>query len=179
MSMKRSKSASRYSQALLDLAVEQGKLETVAADMKFMAEVCADSHDLELMLQSPIVKPDKKLAVLHAVFDQFDAVTKLFIDLIVKNGREGILSQIAATFDSQLKEYKGIVPVSITSATPLDAGVKKMILANIESSVKGTLEVTEKIDADLIGGFVVRMGDTQIDASVASQLSKLKTRLTN
>jgi len=175
--MKSSKSASRYSQALLDLAIEQGNLDTVAADMKFMAEVCAENPDLELMLESPIVKADKKLAVLNAVFDQFDKVTKSFVELIVKNRREGLLSQIAKAFDTQLKEYKGIVPVRLISAKPLDAGVKKTILGNLEKSVKGTLEVTEELNPDLIGGFVVRMGDMQIDASVASQLGKLKTRL--
>lgn len=176
--MKSSKSATRYSQALLDLAIEQGNLETVAADMKYMAEVCAENPELELLLQSPIVKADKKIAVLNAIFDQFDKVTKSFVELIVKNGREGLLSQIAASFDAQLKVYKGIIPVKLVSAKPLDAGVKKIILGNLEKSVKGTLEVTEEVNADLIGGFIVRMGDTQIDASVASQLGQLKTRLT-
>lgn len=178
MSMKSSKSAPRYSQALLDLAIEQGKLDAISADMKYLAEVCNDNHELELMLQSPVVRADKKIAVLNAVFDQFDTVTKAYLELIVKNGREAILPQIAASFDAQLKEYKGIVPVKLISAKPLDAGVKKNILSKIEGSVKGTLEVTEEINPDLIGGFIVRMGDTQIDASVASQLGQLKTRLT-
>ncbi len=89
--MKTSKSAPRYSQALLDLAIEQGKLDSIAADMKYMSDVCAENHDLELMLESPIVNSDKKLAVLNAVFDQFDTVTKSFVELIVKNRREGIL----------------------------------------------------------------------------------------
>jgi len=176
--MKSSKSAPRYAQALLDLAVEQGNLETVAADMKYLADVCAENRDLELMLESPIVKADKKLAVLNAVFDQFDKVTKSFVELIVKNRREGILPQIAVSFDAQLKAFRGITPVTLISAKPLDASVKKTIISTIEGSVKGTIEVTEKIDADLIGGFIVRMDDKQIDASVASQLSQLKTRLT-
>src|SRR6218665_2253420 len=176
--MKSSKSASRYSQALLDLAIEQGNLDTVAADMKYMADVCAENRELELMLESPIVKADKKIAVLNAVFDQFDKVTKSFVELIVKNGREGLLSQIANTFETQLKTYKGIVPVKLVSDKIFDAGVKKTILSNLEKSVKGTLEVTEELNPDLIGGFIVRMGDTQIDASVASQLGQLKTRLT-
>lgn len=97
--MKSSKSAGRYAQALLDLSIEKGNLESVAADMKFFATVCQDNRDLELMLESPIVKADKKIAVLTAVFDQFDAVTKSFMQLIVKNGREGILPQIAASFE--------------------------------------------------------------------------------
>jgi F-type H+-transporting ATPase subunit delta len=77
--MKISKSASRYAQALLDLAIEQNKLDAVAADMKYMATVCAENPELELMLQSPVVKADKKLSVLNAIFDQFDQLTNLFV----------------------------------------------------------------------------------------------------
>lgn len=177
--MKSSKSASRYAQALLDLAIEQGNLESVAADMKYLSVVCAENRDLELMLLSPIVKADKKIAVLNAVFDQFDAVSKSFIELIAKNGRESILPQIADAFEGLLKAHKGIVPVTLVSASKLDEGVKKTILAKVQSMAHGTLEVSEEIDPALIGGFLVKMGDHQIDASVASQLGKLKQRLTN
>jgi F-type H+-transporting ATPase subunit delta len=175
--MKISKSASRYAQALLDLAIEQNKLDAVAADMKYMATVCAENPELELMLQSPVVKADKKLSVLNAIFDQFDQLTNLFVDLIVKNGREAYLSQIASSFDVLLKAHQGIVPVTLISAQKLDDKVKKEIVSKVQASITGTVELTEKIDADLIGGFIVRMGDTQIDASVASQINKLKQRL--
>jgi F-type H+-transporting ATPase subunit delta len=175
--MKISKSASRYAQALLDLAIEQNKLDAVAADMKYMATVCAENPELELMLQSPVVKADKKLSVLNAIFDQFDQLTNLFVDLIVKNGREAYLSQIASSFDVLLKAHQGIVPVTLISAQKLDDKVKKDIVSKVQASITGTVELTEKIDADLIGGFIVRMGDTQIDASVASQINKLKQRL--
>lgn len=176
--MKSSKSASRYAQALLDLAIEQGNLDAVSADMKYLTVVCAENRDLELMLLSPIVKADKKIAVLNSVFDQFDKTSRSFMELIVKNGREGILPQIAAAFDDLLKAYKGIVPVTLVSAMKLDEGVKKTILTKVQGMAQGTLEVSEEIDPALIGGFVVKMGDHQIDASVASQLGKLKQRLT-
>lgn len=176
--MKSSKSASRYAQALLDLAIEQNKVDAIAADMKYMATVCAENRDLETMLQSPIVKADKKIAVLSAIFDQFDKATTMFVELIVKNGREAYLPQIASAFDAILKQHLGIVPVTLISAQKLDDKVKKEIVAKVQASTTGTVELTEKIDADLIGGFIVRMGDNQIDASVASQINKLKQRLT-
>ena len=176
--MKSSKSASRYAQALLDLAIEQNKVDAIAADMKYMATVCAENHDLETMLQSPIVKADKKIAVLNAIFDQFDKATAMFVELIVKNGREAYLPQIASAFDAILKQHLGIVPVTLISAQKLDDQVKKEIVAKVQAATTGTVELTEKIDADLIGGFIVRMGDNQIDASVASQINKLKQRLT-
>lgn len=176
--MKGSKVASRYAQALLELAVEQQVLDSVAGDMKFFHEVCAENRDLELMLASPIVRADKKIAVVKAVFDQFEKVSMTFIELIAKNGREAMLPEIAEAFGDLLKAYKGIVPVTITSARPLDAAVKDSILKKVQAQAKGTLEVTEEIDETLIGGFIVRMDDKMIDASVSSQFVQLKQRLT-
>lgn len=176
--MKGSKAAIRYAQALLDLAIEQGNLDSVAGDMKYFSEVCAENREFELMLASPIVRSDKKVEVIKEIFGQFEKVSTLFIELIAKNGREAILPLIASSFEDLLKAHKGIVPISITTAVKLDDSVKKSILAKVQAHVKGTLEVTEHIDSSLIGGFVVRMGDQQIDASVASQLMDLKQRLT-
>jgi F-type H+-transporting ATPase subunit delta len=176
--MKSSKSAIRYAQALLDLSVEKNCLDAVAKDMKYFSTVCAENRDFELMLTSPIVKADKKIEIIKAVFDQFNVLTISFVELIAKNRREGILPQIANEFDSLLKAFKGIVPITITSAKKLDEKTMATIVAKVQSSVKGTLEVTEMLDENLIGGFIVRMGDTQIDASVASQLTNLKQRLT-
>ena len=176
--MKSSKVSTRYAQALLDLAIEQNALEAVAGDMKYMQEVCESSRDFELMLLSPIVKPDKKISILKAVFEQFEPMTMQFIELIAKNSRESILPQIAQAFDEILKSHKGIVPITIISATPLDEKVRASILKKIEMHTKSTLEVTETVDASLIGGFIVKMGDQQIDTSISTQLSDLKQRLT-
>jgi F-type H+-transporting ATPase subunit delta len=81
---------------------------------------------------------------------------------------------IANQFMSLLKAHRGIVPITIISAQQLEDSTKASILSQISASINGTAEITEKIDADLIGGFIVRMGDHQIDASVASQLKRLK-----
>ena len=81
---------------------------------------------------------------------------------------------IAKQFISQLKAQRGIVPITIISAQQLEESTKQSILSKISAAIAGTPEITEEIDADLIGGFIVRMGDHQIDASVASQLQRLK-----
>lgn len=176
--MRGSKAASRYAQALLDLAIEQNVVDAVAGDMKYLSEVSEANHDFELMLASPIVRTDKKLDVMKAVFDQFEKVSMLFIELIAKNGREAMLPDIAASFATQLRAYRGIVPVTIVSAVQLDGAVKDSIMKKVQASIAGTLEVSEEIDPELIGGFVVRVGDRMIDASVSSQLTQLKQRLT-
>ena len=103
----------------------------------------------------------------------------MFFELVTNNGREALLPEIAESFDTQLKEQRGIVSVELVSAVKLDEETKKTILAKLDTLKKGTFEISETIDADLIGGFIVKMGDKQIDASVASQLNKLKQRLTH
>ena len=176
--MKGTKAASRYAQALLELATEKNKVDDVQNDMNYFLSVVNGNREFENLLKSPIVKADKKISIFNAVFDAFEEISKSFITLIVKNGRESILTQIAMAYTAKLQELKGIIPLTITTASKLDDAVRAQILAKIERSVKGTLEVEEKIDESLIGGFLVRMGDTQIDASVSRQFKDLKQRLT-
>lgn len=176
--MNSSKVAIRYAQALLELAVENNSLDAVSRDMQYLAQVNADNRDFQLLLSSPVIKADKKIAVLNEIFGSFEKVSTTFVELIAKNGRENILPEIADAFNALVKAHKGIVPVTLTSAAKLDDAVKKQIVSKISASIKGTVEITEVIDPSLIGGFIVKMGDTQIDASIASKLSQLKQRLT-
>lgn len=176
--MKGTKAASRYAKALLELAIENNMVDQVAADMKYLAEVSEETREFKVFLNSPVVKSDKKIDVLNEIFGQFEALTRGFVNLVTKNRRESLLPEIARSFDVQVKEHKGIVPVTLISAVKLDEGTKVQILSKLSGMVKGEFEVTEKIDANLIGGFVLRMGDTQIDASVSRQLNDLKQRLT-
>ena len=102
----------------------------------------------------------------------------MFIDLITRNRREYMLVEIAQSFSTQLKAYRGIVPITLISAVQLDSATKEKIFDKVRASVTGVLEINEIIDPSLIGGFIIRMDDKQIDASISSQLSNLKQRLT-
>lgn len=176
--MKGTKAASRYAKALLELAIEHNQIDAVLNDMKYLSVVSGDSREFQLLVQSPIVNSDKKIAIFGELFGQFQEISRKFIDLITKKGREALLSEIASSFEDQVNKYKGITPITITSAVPLSETAKSKIVSKVKGSVSGTLEITEKIDPALIGGFIVRMDDKQIDASIASQLDNLKQRLT-
>lgn len=175
--MKGTKAASRYAKALLELAVEQNKLDEVSADMRALTSANKETRDFQLFLDSPVINAEKKNNVFRELF-QFDTLTSSFVELITKNGREAFLPEIADSFDVQLKAHQGIVPVTLISAKPLDQATKSAILDKVQASVSGKIELNEQIDESLLGGFVVRMGDNQIDASVANQLKNLKQRLT-
>lgn len=176
--MKSTKSASRYAKALLGLAIELNKIEVISSDMKAILDAHAETNDFQLFLNSPLIKADKKIAVLNEIFDCFDSLSLSFIALIAKNRRENILVEIAAEFESQWKTEQGIVPVTLVSSTELDADSKGKIIFKIQSLIEGTIELTEEINPAILGGFVVKMGDKQIDASVANQFKNLKESLT-
>ena len=176
--MKVTKSASRYAKALLELAIENNKIDQVLADMQAIITANAETKEFQLFLDSPIINSDKKINVINEIFSQFDALSSSFVTLIAKNKRENALVQIADSFISQVKTHLGIVPVTLVSAQKLDDATKSAIIAKLEKSITGKLEIDEKNDTSLIGGFIVRMGDTQIDASVSTKLRNLQTSLT-
>lgn len=176
--MKGTKVAARYAKALLELANEKGMVDAVANDMNYLFEVQADNKDFQNLLSSPIVNAHKKQQILQEVFAQFEAISTSFIHLIIKSGRENLLPMIAQSFIEQLKAQKGIVPVELITAVALDESTKKAILQKVQVAIPGEMEVSEKIDPSIIGGFIVKMGDKRIDASVQNQLNQLKQSIT-
>ena len=176
--MKSTKAASRYAKAILELAIEQNVLDQVAGDMNYIVEVNGETKDFQVLLSSPVINPDRKRAIFNELFGQFEKLSMMFIDLITRNRREYMLVEIAQSFSTQLKAYRGIVPITLISAVQLDSVTKEKIFDKVRASVTGVLEINEIIDPSLIGGFIIRMDDKQIDASISSQLSNLKQRLT-
>ncbi|MBK9190829.1 MAG: ATP synthase F1 subunit delta [Crocinitomicaceae bacterium] len=178
--MKGNKVASRYAKALLDLAVEKNSLDQVNNDMLHVAQVLDESKDLSAVLGSPVISPDKKATILDAVFEKNISPMSIgFLRLIVKKTRAGILTEIADSFISHYKKHNNILDVYLTSAVALDNSVKEKVLIKVKAKHTGQVNLIEKIDTTLIGGFVVRMDDAQLDASIANQLTNLKNLLLN
>jgi len=176
--MKSTKSAIRYAKALLDLSIELNKVEVISSDMRAILDANNETPDFQLFLNSPLINSDKKISILKEIFDGFDELSISFVSLIAKKRRENILSEIAAAFESLWKEKQGIVPVTLVSSIELDNTSKDSILAKVKGIVNGTIELTEEVDESILGGFILKMDDKQIDASVRSQLNNLKQRLT-
>ena len=177
--MKSTKSAIRYAKALLELSIENSNLKEVSYDMKRIVESSNETKDFRVFLNSPVIKSDKKIEILKVLFVGFEKLTSSFIDLITKNKREYLLVEIAEAYLYLLKKHQQIVPVSIKSARKLEKETLDQILNKMKSHVEGDFEVTEEVDESLIGGFIVRMDDKQIDASVLTQLNRMKQELAN
>lgn len=176
--MKSTKSAHRYSKALLEMAIEQNTTDLILTDMFGIVAISKNSKDFLNFIHSPVIRPDKKIAVMGKLFTDFQPLTSGFVALIVKNGRAELLPQIAHSFCALLEEHRGIISGTIFSAVPLDASNRNKILEKLGRLFKGELLLTEEIDASLIGGFKVTIGDKQIDASVSTQLKNLRQEIT-
>ena len=172
-----SRIAGRYAKSLLDLAQEQGKLDTILADVQSFKEATTN-RDLLLMLKSQIINTDKKRSVVSAIFgDRLDQLTNAFIDIIMRKGREQYLPEICDEFVNQYRGLKNITSATVTSAVALNEATLTKIKNKIMSEMTdgaGEVEVITKVDPALIGGFVIEVGDRLYDASVAHKLGKLK-----
>lgn len=173
------KIASRYAKSLLDLAVEQNKLELILGDIKGFAAAC-ENRDLELLLKSPIVKTDKKLSILNAIFGgKVDELTMAFLTIVAKKGREAALPQIADKFIAMYNTHSKITKVIITTAQPMGEVEFAKVKAKLAASniTEENLDIETKVDDSIIGGFVIEIGDKLYDASIAHKLEKLKKEL--
>lgn len=168
--------AYRYARSLMELANEQGVLNGASEDMALIANTCAASRELQVLLSSPVVKADKKEKVLEKVFaGKIGEMTNRFIGILVRKGREASLPQVAAAFNELYKTNQGIVTAEVTSAVPLDDAARKRVneLASAKHPGK-SIQLSEKVDPSLIGGVTIRIGDEQYDGSVSRRLNDLR-----
>jgi F-type H+-transporting ATPase subunit delta len=175
--MNDSKISVRYSRALFESALEKKILDKVYNDMIFISEICS-LPEMQEFLYSPIIVPSKKIDILHRLLEKnIEKLTLSFIDLVVKNDREAFLSAMARVFKHETKKYKGITESVLTTAVKVDAGVRKKVSTLIEEVFKTKVDLTEVVDKNLIGGFVLRIEFDLIDASVKSKLRKIEKEL--
>jgi F-type H+-transporting ATPase subunit delta len=171
-----SKAGARYAKSLIDLSTEQNALEEIKNDMVFFESVVDDNSELEAILKNPIVPLDKKAGILNDVFgSKVHQITNSFLKLVVNKGRSSILFDTAKQFIAQYNEIKGIVTAEVTSAIALTDASRAEIVALVKKELGANeVIVKEKVDEKLIGGFILKVGDKQFDASISSGLGKLK-----
>ncbi|OUR98076.1 ATP synthase F1 subunit delta [Flavobacteriales bacterium 33_180_T64] len=168
------RAAIRYAKAVLSLASDQNTAEVVNNDMKLIAKTIAESKDLSDMLQSPVVKSTDKKAVLLDVFKGSNSMTTNLIDTLISNKRLVLLNDVAASYNRLFDELKGTQVAKVTTAVPLTDDLKVKVLAKVKELTGKDVEVENSIDESILGGFILRVGDIQYNASVANKLNKLK-----
>lgn len=165
----------RYAQALFDLALEFKVEKEVKNDLNLVKETIIASKDLKSFLKSPVVKPEKKEKVVRAIFTgKVQPLTDKFIALVVKHRRESLLIFIAQEYIEIYKEYNNITTIELTTAVPVEAELRDRVIKVIEQKTGANIELIEKTDERIIGGFILRTGDKEYDSSLRSSLKKLK-----
>jgi F-type H+-transporting ATPase subunit delta len=173
--------AGRYAKSLIDLAIEKNQLDEVYQDMLFLQKVCSDNKDFVSMLKSPVISADKKEKILEAVTKgKVTVLTALFNKLLVKKGREKYLPEIAKAFIQQYKDHRNIFSVKLTTAVPVSEELKNAILNKIRTeTAMQHLELDTAVQEDLIGGFVLEIGDQLVDASISYDLNNVRKQFRN
>jgi F-type H+-transporting ATPase subunit delta len=169
------KVASRYAKSLIDLALEQNALEEIKVDMQFFVDTLKANPILQAVVKNPIIPLGKKNSVLKAVFgDKIHKVTLAFLKIVVDKGRSNIIFGTAKEFLNEYNQYKNIVTAKVVSAVALTEATKKEIIAKVKASTGGEVILKETVDANLIGGFILTVGDQQFDSSISSSLNRVK-----
>ncbi len=167
--------ASRYAKALIDLSEEQNLLEAVYGDMGFLLKTLKANTQLKAVLSNPIISHSKKLNILNEVFAS--RVSKLaveFFKIMVNKGRGEVLYATAKQFIDLYNVKKHITKATVVSATALSDVNKQQLLAEVKAAIGGEITLEAKVDPALIGGFVLTIGDRQLDTSVQNSLNKIK-----
>jgi len=174
--MRQTKVAQRYAKAIFDLAVETSKLEDVKKDFELIQSV--QNKELHLMLMSPVVKGEKKIAIFEAVFSKhIQPLTNSFFKLIFSKGRSVAINEIILAFIEKYRDQKGIKLLELTTAVEVSKEIQDNISSLLKENqlLKGkSIELKTNVDASIIGGLVVQVDDQLFDASIRHDLQVIK-----
>jgi len=167
----------RYSRALFESALDKKLLDKVYDDMIFLSGIC-DLPEMKEFLNSPIIVPSKKIEIFRNITaDNIQELTMSFIELVVINERESFLPAMTRVFRQETKKYRGITESVLITAVSVDEKIKKQVSDLIAGLFKTKVDLTGTIDKEIIGGFILRIEDNYIDASVRTKLRRIEKEL--
>lgn len=169
--------AHRYAKAIMDLAMERDEVAGVEQDMRQIRETIASSEALRDMLGSPVLKTADKLAALTAIFGKSTELTRNTFTLLADNKRIALLDVVARQFLELYEQLKGQDVAEVVTAVPLTPALEKKILEQLKKITGKEVTLTNETDPNLIGGFILKVGDLEYNASIASKLGNLKREL--
>jgi F-type H+-transporting ATPase subunit delta len=177
--MSESRAALRYAKAILEMAKEKKSLDAVEKDMRSIVSTISNSKELIGVLSSPVVSGALKKKALMEIFKGCHAITEGSISMLVDNRRIGMLNEVAFKYIILNEQLKGKGVAYVTTAVPLNAAMEKKVLEQVNNITSNEITIENKIDESIIGGFVLRVGDLQYDASIANKLNTIKREFTN
>ena len=178
--MKGARPALRYAKAILNLAIDSGKETEVHDNMKLIVDTITGSSDLDAMLKSPVIKASDKRKVLTALFgEKVSAIIKGLFTVLEENKRMIMLEPIAKQYAIIYDFHKRTQLAEVTTAVPLTKQLEEKILAKIVEITGNSANIENIVNPDILGGFILRVGDIQYDASISNQFNELRREFDN
>ena len=177
--MSSTRAAIRYAKAILDIASDKGVAQAVNNDMTLIASTINSNKELSTFIENPTTKVEVKESALQEIFADTNAVTKSLFRLLFENKRFEILDSVALEYNNLFDESNGVEIAKVTTAIEMDSALEAKILAKIATFSNKKITIENTIDPSIIGGFILRIGDKQYNASVANRLQTLKRELSN
>ena len=168
----------RYANALMNLAEEKNILDSVFSDAELIFNTLSKNREIRTLLSSPVIRGEKKLSIMNEIFVNYISKdSKNFIEFVIGKGREEYLFPIYKKFIELRDEKMGFVNVDVTTAIELSEGQIKLITKKLEEFTTKKVRTDIKTDQKIIGGFLIKIKDTVLDASVKHQLELLRKTL--
>jgi len=174
-----SRAAIRYAKAVLSLAQDKKATEDVQKDMQSIIATVESSAELKMVLNSPLIKSEVKLASLKEIFKGTGDLTQKLFDTLITNKRVDLLADVAKKYIVLFDELHNTQVATVTTAVPIDKALSTKVLAKVKELTGNEATIENVIDESIIGGFILRVGDLQYNASVANKLTSLKRELSN
>ena len=167
--------AGRYANALFELADESKQLDEVAAELAGLKKLLGQSDDLKRLVRSPVLSREEQMRAIGAIVERAKAadITRRFVGVLAERRRLFVLAEIIDAFDRLLAARRGEVRAEVASASKLSETQLSAIRAVLKKVVGGIVKLDVRIDEDLIGGLVVRVGSRMVDASLKTKLARL------
>ena len=172
------RAAIRYAKAVLSLAQEQKLEDTINSDMKLIASTIADSKELKLTLQNPVVRSSVKKSIVLEVFKNLNPLSAKLVDTLIENKRISSIGDVATQYNELYDQLKETQVATVTTAVGLSDDLRTKVLAKLKELTGKEVEINSVIDPSILGGFILRIGDIQYNASVANKLNTLKREFT-
>ncbi|WCO01616.1 ATP synthase F1 subunit delta [Psychroserpens ponticola] len=176
--MSGTRAAIRYAKAVLSLAIDQKSEEAINIDMKLIANTVSENTDLDLALKNAIAKQETKREILNQVFPDLNALTSKSFDVLVENNRIDAVADVARKYNELYEAHIGKEKATVTTAVAITQDLEIKVMAKIKELTSKSVELENIVDESIIGGFILRVGDIQYNASIANKLNKLKREFT-
>ena len=170
------RAAIRYAKAILSVATENQTSEKIQLEMDQITHAIVSSSALNEALKSPVVKLSEKAAVLDKVFNSFSAEVKSLFQTLVQNKRIDLLGEISLQYKQLYDQLNNKEDATVTTAVPMTSAMEAKVTAKLKTLSSKSISLNKIVDETILGGFILRVGDQQYNASVSNQLNELKNK---